>query len=87
MQKLNYLRAQVQESALRVIANLLLTNASYAHSVALLHDRYGQPHKLISAHMKVLIELPGPFNTLASLQWFIMQLKLTLALLHHLESP
>ena len=70
VQKLNYLRAQLQEGALRVVAGLPLTNTSYAHSVTLLRDRYGQPHKLISAHMKALIELPGPSNTLASLQWF-----------------
>ena len=46
----------------------------------------GNPISLL-VHMKELIELPGPSNTLASLQWFMMQLKLTLALLHHLESP
>ena len=70
VQKLNYLHAQLQGGALRVIAGLPLTNTSYNHSVTLLNDRYGQPHKLISAHMKALIELPGPSNSLASLQTF-----------------
>ena len=70
MQKLNYLRAQLQEGALRVIAGLPLTNASYTHSLTLLRERYGQPHKLISAHMKALIELPSPSNTFSSLQGF-----------------
>ena len=70
VQKLNYLRTQLQEGALRVIAGLPLTNASYTHSLTLLCERYGQPHKLISAHMKALIELPGPSNTLSSLQGF-----------------
>ena len=60
----------LQEGALRVIAGLQLTNASYTHSLTLLRERYGQPHKLISAQMKALIELPGPSNTLSSLQGF-----------------
>ena len=57
VQKLNYLHAQVQDSAPCVIAGLPLTNATYSHSVTLLQDRYGHPYKLISAHMKALIEL------------------------------
>ena len=36
VQKLNYLRAQLQGSALHVIAGLPLTNANYEHSVTLL---------------------------------------------------
>ena len=69
-QKLNYLRAQQQDGALRVIAGLPLTSTSYSHSVTLLQNRYGQPHKLISIHMKALIELPSPSNSLTSLQTF-----------------
>ena len=73
VQKLNYLRAQLQGSALCVITGLPLTNTSYGHSVTLLQDRYGQPHKLINAHMKALIKLPSPSSTLVSLQLFTMQ--------------
>ena len=70
VEKLKYLRAQLQGSAIRVITGLLLTNTSYGHLVTLLQDRYGQPHKLIKAHMKALIELPSTSSTLVSLQLF-----------------
>ena len=70
VQKLNYLRAQLQGSALRVIAGLPLTNTNYNHSEILLKERYGEPHKLVDAHMQALIHLSCPTNTLASLQLF-----------------
>ena len=70
VQKLNYLRAQLQGNALRVISGLPLTNANYDHSVTLLKARYGEPHKLIDAHMQALIELSNPSNTLPALQLF-----------------
>ena len=44
VQKLNYLRAQLQGGALRVITGLPVINDSYKDSVTLLQDRYGQPH-------------------------------------------
>ena len=40
------------------------------HSVTLLKDHYGQPQKLITAHMQALLDLPNPTNTLSSLQSF-----------------
>ena len=45
-------------------------SANYSHSVALLKDRYGQPQKLITAHMQALLDLPNPSNALSSLQTF-----------------
>ena len=70
VQKLSYLRAQLNGEATMVIAGLPLTNANYQHSVSLLKERYGQPHKLISAHVQALLELPKPINKLTSLQLF-----------------
>ena len=70
VQKLNYLRAQVKGEAARVIAGLPLTNLNYMHSVALLKDRYGQPHQIVNAHIQSLVELPKPSNKLASLRLF-----------------
>ena len=52
------------------MAGFPLTNANYEHSIALLTQRYGQPHKLIQAHMQALLDLPSPNNSLASLQLF-----------------
>lgn len=66
-QKLSYLQAQLQGDAARVIAEFPLTNANYGHSIALLQDRFGQPYKLVSAHMQALLDLPNPTNTLTSL--------------------
>ena len=52
------------------MAGFPITNANYEHSIALLTQRYGQPHKLVQAHMQALLDLPSPNNSLASLQLF-----------------
>ena len=70
VQKLSYLRAQLQGEASRVIAGFQLTNASYADSVQLLKDRFGQPYKQIDALMQALIDLPGQTNSLSSTRKF-----------------
>ena len=70
VQKLTYLRAQLQGDAARVIAGFPLTDATYSHLIALLQNRFGQPHKLVSAYMQALLDLPSPVNTLTSLQQF-----------------
>ena len=46
--------------AARVLAGLPLTNLNYTHSVALLKDRYGQPHRIVNAHVQSLVELSKP---------------------------
>ena len=70
IQKFTYLKAQLEGDAARAIAGLLLTDANYVHSIALLEDRYVQPHKLVNAHMKALLEMPSPTSSLASLRIF-----------------
>ena len=70
VQKLNYLRAQLQHDAARVVAGFPLTGVNYEHSVTLLRQRYGQPHKLISAHMNALLEMHIPTNSSSALQLF-----------------
>ena len=70
VQKLTYLRAQLQGDAAGVIAGFPLTDANYSHSIALLQNCFGQPYKLVSAHMQALLDLPNPTNTLTSLQQF-----------------
>ena len=39
-------------------------------SIALLEERYAQLQKLVIAHMKALLEMPSPTNSLASLHIF-----------------
>ena len=70
IQKFTYLKAQLEGDAARAIAGLPLTDANYAHSIALLEERYAQPHKLVNIHMKALLEMPSPTNSLASLRIF-----------------
>ena len=70
VQKLSYLHAQLEGEASRVIAGHPLSNLNYHHSVSLLGNRYGQPHKIISAHVQTLIELARPTNQLESLEQF-----------------
>ena len=70
VQKLNYLRAQLQGDAARVVAGFPLTNSNYEHSVSLLKQRFGQSYKLINAHIQALLNLPKPANNHSSLQTF-----------------
>ena len=71
VQKLTYLQSQLHGSgAAKVISGLTLTSPSYEHSIALLKARFGQPHKLVHAHMQALLDLPNPTDTLSSLETF-----------------
>ena len=70
VQKLTYLRAQLQGEAARVISGFPLTSGNYMPSVDLLCSQFAKPHKLVNAHMQALINLPNPSNTLTSLQQF-----------------
>lgn len=67
VQKLNYLRAQLQHDAARVVAGFPLTGVNYEHSITLLRQRYGQPHKLINAHMNALLEMHTPTTSPSAL--------------------
>ena len=87
VQKLNYLRAQLRGTALRVIAGLPLTNENYNHSVALLKERYGETHKLTDAHMQALVELNSPSNNLSSLQLFYDSVQSHVRSLESLGTP
>ena len=70
VQKFNYLRARLQGDAARVVTGFPLTHDSYAHSVSVLKQRFGQPYKLVNAHMQAFLKLPNQVNTLSSLQAF-----------------
>ena len=70
VQKFNYLKAQLEGDAARTIEGFPLTDQNYSHAVAILQDRFGQPHKVTAAHMKAVMEIPRPSNTLNSLRIF-----------------
>ena len=70
VQKLSYFRGQLQGEAACVIAGFQLTNANYQHSIDLLKDHFGQPHKQIEAHMQALLDIRSPSGTLTSLREF-----------------
>ena len=70
IQKFNYLKAQLQGDVARAIDGLPLSESNYIHSIALLQNRFGQPHKLVNAHMKALLNMASPTNNLASLRIF-----------------
>ena len=70
VQKLSYLRAQLEGETAKVITGLPLTNTNYAHAVDLLKGCYGQPGKLIRAHIQALLDTPKPVNKLTSLLSF-----------------
>ena len=82
VQKLTYLRAQLQGDAAGVIAGFPLTDANYGHSIALLQNYFGQPHKLVSTHMQALLDLPSPVSTLKAYNSFTIQSRVILVYPH-----
>ena len=70
IQKFCYLQSLLESSAANVIAGLSLTNMNYFKATAILRERFGQPHKMINAYMKALLELPAPLSNLYSLRDF-----------------
>ncbi|XP_071135358.1 uncharacterized protein [Mytilus edulis] len=75
VQKFNYLKAQLQNEALRTIAGFALTNANYADAIILLKERFGQTHKITQAYMQALLEITPPRNNLVSLRHFYDQME------------
>ena len=70
VQKFNYLKAQLKGDAIRVVSGFPLTDVNYQHSITLLRERFGQPYKVINAHMQALLNLCDVTNSLSSLQSF-----------------
>ena len=70
IQNFNYLRAQLHGDSSRTIAGLSLTETNYDNAIELLTKKYGQPHKIVQAHVQALIEISCPTNSLSSLQLF-----------------
>ena len=73
VQKFNYLKSLLYGEALQVIQGFALTNVNYNKAITLLHDRYGQDHKIIRNYMQALLDVPAPVYTLDSLRQFYDQ--------------
>ena len=58
VEKFSYLRASLRGSAAATIHGLSLSSANYDAAVTLLKERYGDPQKIINAHMDALVNLP-----------------------------
>ena len=52
IERFSYLRASLRGSAAATINGLSLSSANYEAAVALLKERYGDPQKIINAHME-----------------------------------
>ena len=70
VQKVGYLKAQLEGSAAMTVEGFALTNANYTRAVDLLRERYGQHCKIIHATMQALLKLPAPTPSVASLRLF-----------------
>ncbi|XP_062621678.1 uncharacterized protein LOC134283249 [Saccostrea cucullata] len=70
VQKFNYLKSLVAEEASNTISGFALTHANYNRAIELLHERFGQKHKITQSYMQALLDLPAPKNNLTSLRHF-----------------
>lgn len=75
IEKFNYLKSQLEGEAARTIDGFSLTNANYIQAVTLLRERYGKVHKIISAYMQALLQLPSPSCYLQDLKMFYDRLE------------
>ena len=70
VQKFNYLKSLLEGEASNTIAGFALTHTNYVEAVDLLHERFGQRHRIIQSYMQALLDMPTPRNTLANLRCF-----------------
>lgn len=70
VQRFTYLKSLLKYEALQTVSGFAITNTNYGKAVTLLHERYGQKHKIIQTYMQALLDLPAPVNTISSLRSF-----------------
>ena len=76
VQKFNYLKSLLYNEALKTVTGFALTNANYEKAISLLHERYGQEHKITQKYMQALIDIPPPKYTLSSLRNYYDQIEI-----------
>ena len=85
IEKFNYLRAQLENEALKSIAGLELTNDNYEAAINLLKESYGNSNQLIvDTHYTKLIEMPPASNKTTSLRAMYDAIEQHLRSLHSL---
>ena len=52
VEKFNYLRAQLESEAARIVGGFPLTNANYEQTISLLKTRFGKQQRIVNAHMR-----------------------------------
>ena len=76
IEKITYLKGQLEEPAAYCIQGFSLTSKNYEEAKQLLEERLGNLQAVISAHMNVLLKLPKLNNdSVVSRLSFIIQLK------------
>jgi len=66
--KFTYLRAELENEALKSIAGLELTNANYEAAISILTERYGNTQLILDTHYTQLMEMSPAINKTASLR-------------------
>ena len=66
--KFNYLRAELENEALKSIEGLELTNANYEVAINLLKERFGNEQLIIDSHYMQLMDMPAAINKVSSLR-------------------
>ncbi|EFX60250.1 hypothetical protein DAPPUDRAFT_278468 [Daphnia pulex] len=69
--KFNFLNSRLSGDAKALLLGLVPSNDNYTVAVDLLKKRFGQPAKIIMAHMRALTSLPSPNTDRVSLRKFI----------------
>ena len=68
--KFDYPNAQLTGDAERAIAGNPISGNNYTRAIETQKDRFGQPYKVINAHMLALLGLPRPSNHVNTLRSF-----------------
>ena len=69
--KFNYLNSLLEGEAKRSIQGLTLSESNYDSAVETLHERFGKPQQIISAHMDEIVKLPPSTSGRPSLLRFV----------------
>ncbi|XP_063404398.1 uncharacterized protein LOC134687869 [Mytilus trossulus] len=70
VQRFNYLKSQLYGEASQSISGMQMTNTNYNQAIQILHERFGQQHKIVNVYMQNLLNLPAPTPGIRGLKSF-----------------